>query len=824
MPNARKSWDHHVNKGWYVGPDFNAYRQYLVYLPATRAIISTNTLTWMANQVAVPLATQSDLIRAALQDLHEALNRGKLAQLAGTLPNTQVETLQELKDILTNSNSGTPTQPQPSGTETPSTPKTVQWDKGVLDNQGKTSKLPKYNAPENTAPVLRVPDPQRDLRVPPTRGSLVEDLDGTWDTTPPPPAETNRRSPRLQAHIAADVQAVCEATKLLDDPNEEILYTPLPKHFSYKAVNPDTGALSEYRELRRSTDGPHWDRAMCHEIGRSFQGYNEIQGNNTCKFIKFSDVPKDRKVTYCRIVVADRPRKAEPRRVRVTVGGDKVDYPGETSTKTAELVTCKILINSVLSTPGAKFMCMDLKDFYLGNPLPRKEYMRIAIVDLPQAIIDYYNLNEYDHNGYVYVEISKGMYGLPQSGRVASDVLIPRLTTAGYYPTKLTPGLFRHQNYPNIAFCLTVDDFGVKYVDKKEALHLKDTLEKHYEVTTDWEGTNYCGLDLDWDYDKRICDISIKGYVKKALQRFEHPPPSRPQHAPSKWTAPVYGAPQQFAEDEDTTQALRKEQTRLLREIIGTFLFYARAVDNTMLVALGTLAAAQSKGTEATMDAAVHLLNYAASHPDAIVRFRASDMILHVHSDASYLSEPKARSRVGGFYFLDGKDNPDPGAKPQLNGAIHVESRILRNVMSSATEAETAALFHNGQEGVWIRTILEELGHPQPGPTPIQTDNQVASGIANDTVKTKRTKSMDMRFYWIKDRVKQGQFRIHWKPGEENHADYFTKHHPPSHHQAMRPTYLHTKESANLAAETNCEGVLIWTRDSAVMSPYGTPD
>ena len=80
-------------------------------------------------------------------------------------------------------------------------------------------------------------------------------------------------------------------------------------------------------------------------------------------------------------------------------------------------------------------------------------------------------------------------------------------------------------------------------------------------------------------------------------------------------------------------------------------------------------------------------------------------MQLHIHSDASYLSEPKARSRSGGYYFLDGKDNPDPDSKlPKLNGAIHVDTRILRPIMGAAAEAETAALYTNGQEGTSIRT------------------------------------------------------------------------------------------------------------------------
>ena len=115
-----------------------------------------------------------------------------------------------------------------------------------------------------------------------------------------------------------------------------------------------------------------------------------------------------------------------------------------------------------------------------------------------------------------------------------------------------------------------------------------------------------------------------------------------------------------------------------------------------------------------------------------------------------------------------------------------------------------------------IRTILEEMGHPQVGPTLIVTDNQVAAGVANDTVKAKRTKAMDMRFYWIRDRVRQGQYRVHWKRGKSNLGDYFTKRHPPSHHQEMRPTYLQVAKSA---AATTCEGVLIPTRDSPVTSP-----
>jgi hypothetical protein len=95
--------------------------------------------------------------------------------------------------------------------------------------------------------------------------------------------------------------------------------------------------------------------------------------------------------------------------------------------------------------------------------------------------------------------------------------------------------------------------------------------------------------------------------------------------------------------------------------------------------------------------------------------------------------------------------------------------------MSSAVEAEVAGVFVNTKEGTTIRTTLEELGYPQP-PTPVHVDNTTAVGIENDTVKQRRSKAIDMRFYWIRDRVKQGQFHIYWAPGKHNIADYFTKH------------------------------------------------
>ena len=271
----------------------------------------------------------------------------------------------------------------------------------------------------------------------------------------------------------------------------------------------------------------------------------------------------------------------------------------------------------------------------------------------------------------------------------------------------------------------------------------------------------------------------------------QHPTPTRQTDGPHIYNAPTYGKNDQKPIQIDTSPLLPAEQILRIQQVVGTLLFYARAIDSTMRVALGAISSAQTKGTMATAQAVTHLLNYCASHPEATVRFMASDMILHVHSDASYLTEAEARSRAGGHYFLSGQPTKTP---VQHNGAIHTVCGILKHVMSSAAEAEVGALFINGKETTVLRLTLLDMGWPQL-PTPIQTDNSTASGIINRSIKQHRSRAMDMRFYWIRDRAEQNQFKIFWAPGYINLGDYFTKHHSPAHHRRVRPYYLHTADS-----------------------------
>ena len=235
------------------------------------------------------------------------------------------------------------------------------------------------------------------------------------------------------------------------------------KHVAFKLINPDTGLPAEYKELSKSSAGPRWKGEHCNEIGRLAQGYQDIAGTNTMHFIPVHKIPPGRKPTYYCPVCADRPNKENPIRVRGTVGGNLIDYPYDVSTKTAGLVTAKILFNSTISTPDARFLVIDIKDFYLNNEMQHYEYMRISLASIPQEIIDQYDLMSIEHKGHICVEITKGMYGLAQAGRIANNALVLHLAQNGYHQSKQILGLFKHETQP-ISFCLVVDHFGIKYV------------------------------------------------------------------------------------------------------------------------------------------------------------------------------------------------------------------------------------------------------------------------------------------------------------------------------------------------------------------------
>jgi hypothetical protein len=283
------------------------------------------------------------------------------------------------------------------------------------------------------------------------------------------------------------------------------------QHQANAIIHPVTGKEMEYSALMKDPRlQPLWTRGFGNECGRLFQGIRDIPGTDTCFFIDLKHIPNDRKITYGKIVCDYKPHKKEKERVRLTVGGDILDYSGDVATSTADITTFKILINSTLFTKDAVMMMMEIKNYYLGNPLPRFEYMKMLLSRFPEEIIQKYNLNALAVDGSAYIEIRKGMYGLKQAGLLANKLLQTCLAHFGYYPARHTPGLWLHNTQP-ISFTLVVDDFTVKYVGKQHPEHLRNAILQTYELTTDWTATVYSDMTLKWDYDKRTCDIAMPG-------------------------------------------------------------------------------------------------------------------------------------------------------------------------------------------------------------------------------------------------------------------------------------------------------------------------
>ena len=195
----------------------------------------------------------------------------------------------------------------------------------------------------------------------------------------------------------------------------------------------------------------------------------------------------EQKVTYGRIVASICPQKQETHRTSLTVCGNLLDYHGDTSTPTTDLTTTKIHFNSVISTPNAKFTTADIENFYLNNILPESEWMKLPISIIPNEIIQQYNLHDIVSDGWVYLGILKGMYGMKETGKIAHDELVKHLAPYGYKPARHKPGYWKHDNKPS-SFALCVDDFGIKYTNKQDLDHLQQALKDKYNIKKNFTG------------------------------------------------------------------------------------------------------------------------------------------------------------------------------------------------------------------------------------------------------------------------------------------------------------------------------------------------
>jgi hypothetical protein len=769
---TRKSWDFRTQDGYYVGPARQHYRCYRVLTKEARTVIVSDAIKFRPHNLPTPTITTEDKIIHALHTINTTLGRS----LPG--PNDkQLAAIAALREILR-----AYTAPPPPG----------------VPNQ---QPLPGVQ-PCTTTPTLEAAGPPPGV---PTPHPASE-----WTTVHPRRARPQEQHQPPDAPIASRTRAQTHTNRFAllaaDDDTDNEVDTTTPTRpsaapgldalpIAAPVLDAKTGQLLEHRQLRKHPEYKDiWDTSYSNELGRLCQGVGtnnddpstkRVEGTDTFRVIHYNDIPPERRgdVTYTRVVCEVRPQKEDPNRTRITIGGNRICYPGDTGTKTGSLELVKLQLNSVLSTDDARFACYDLKNFYLGTPMDRPEYVRIRLSDIPHEFIEEYDLTKYANNGWIYFEITKGVYGLKQAGKLANDLLTERLEPQGYYQCPTTPGLWRHKWRP-ISFVLIVDDFGLKYVGKRHAEHLYTALTQHYTVTTDWTGSKFAGIDIEWDYTKRTCRLTMKNYINELLLKYDHAQPRKPQHSPHAHKEIVYGAKEQFLPESDSSPLLDAKGIKRIQGIIGSLLYYARAVDNKLLATLSTISSQQACATENTNKAVNQLLDYVATYPNDGVTYRASNMVLAAHSDASFLTEHGSRSRAGAHIFLS-EDDPIP----RNNGPILTISQIIKFVMASAAEAELAGLYITAREMIPLRNALEEMGWKQPR-SPIQTDNSAASGFISDTIIQRRIKMIWMRLHWLRCRAAQGQFRFYWDRGASNLADYHTKHHPPAYHLAHRATHV----------------------------------
>ncbi len=203
-------------------------------------------------------------------------------------------------------------------------------------------------------------------------------------------------------------------------------------------LNSDGSAIN-YRKSHAGPNAQHWAQADAEEMER-------LLTSGTILPMNYDDIPIDNVVTYVNPVCSEKLNDDETLklRTRVTIEGDRIDYPYEKSAVTANMEALKLLVNAMISE-DANWSTIDINDFYLGTPLPHPEHIRIQRALIPEAVIKFYGLERFIHRGALYCSVHKTHYGLPQAGALSQQRLFKHLAKHGYQQLRHTPSFFRNE-------------------------------------------------------------------------------------------------------------------------------------------------------------------------------------------------------------------------------------------------------------------------------------------------------------------------------------------------------------------------------------------
>ena len=817
-PNERGSWSHHGTPVFYLGPVMDGYRTHRCYDITTRKKSNSNNCAFYHDKLLLPGSSLGDRLHASISDLNETIRqinvqhliREDKQDLFRTTSSSLMDNIKALSEIfimpprnLSAEAIAPIVDPQASQVQRVVVPPQVDEVQRVALNAPQLAQHHHHH--DHLAAIPQVPpgfeplqqanqyEPVAQRTRSRTHNSLTNFIDE--DDFPV------RSVIECERVISNDTGDECCVVKRVDVPhNQDINDLPISAGPPKDRLNlDDFGNPLTYNTAMADPD--RHDRFLAAgetEWTKFLDKYKCLEG------VLFQDIPTDRRadITYLSHQVKEKFQMVTEEyqaRVRICAGGDKTHYDGDRSSHVAAMPAIKILLNSVVSTPGAKFATIDIVDFYLMHPLDRPEYVKIAANKIPQNILNRYHLHQFvDPKDFIYFKCNRTLWGLPQAGLISNKSLVKVLTNAGYVECPHTLGLMTH-NTRSTAFSLVVDDFGIKYLHQDDLDHLESTIRNAgYDLRINVKGDKYLGYKITHDTHKKEIILDMETYVKKGLNRFC--PHGTPPHANSAVLCSALKFDKQGPiveehHDEDDFEAASQEQKQFVQEVIGYFSYYAIAQDCTRRYACNIISQQQAHPTQRTLKQVDRMLGYIAAHPDNKLVFRASDMQLKFQCDGSHNSQPGAKGIAASYYYMGDEDDP-----LRLNGAIDVLCKVIPIVTGSAGETEYCTLFMAGQRSCPHIATLNDLGHKQLATTAI-IDNDFAFGICNDKIKEKRSKSIDLRIHWMRDRVRQGQFNIIWKKGITNVADFFTKPQPAYKHKEFMRLFMRVPTPKNGAVK-----------------------
>jgi hypothetical protein len=377
------------------------YRCQNVYISSTASERIADTLEFFPHNYQMPQLSSTDRLLMASKDMTDALQNPHPEVPFARVGDDTISALADLAAIfkLKLRQTQPPTLPAAPPTVTQRT-RLAESSNPILASPMPLPRQTRSQTTTHTQDISNAPSPPRVV------------TPRTLNPSPPRvPTRSQRLSPRnLSQNDFCGMDTAHMAIALRNNHWAQ-------QHLANAVIHPVTGKDMEYMALMKDPQlQPLWTRGFGNKCGRLFQGIRDIPGTDTCFFIKLTSIPKDRKITYGKIVCDYKPHKKGKECVRLTMGGDRLDYSGDVATSTADITTFKILINITLSTEDADMMMMDINNYYLGTPLPRFEYMKMLLSRFPEEIVQKYNLNALAVDGWVYIEIRKGMYGLKQAG------------------------------------------------------------------------------------------------------------------------------------------------------------------------------------------------------------------------------------------------------------------------------------------------------------------------------------------------------------------------------------------------------------------------